>query len=53
LKQRWEAMDSLYERIFKMFEENFDMPAAVVETMRLEDIFEKRLIKTYAKVESI
>lgn len=49
LKRRWEAMDSLYDR---MFEENFGMPARLVDDMRLADAFEKRLIESYAKIAS-
>lgn len=51
LKMRWEAMDALYDRMFEMFNENFDMPADIVDDMRFEDKFEKRLVDSYAKSE--
>lgn len=47
LKTRWEAMDAFYDRMFEMFQENFNMPFEMVDDMRFEDDFEKRLIKSF------
>lgn len=52
LKTRWEAMDSFYDRVFEIFEQNFNMPADMVDDMRFEDEFEKRLIKSFLESSS-
>ena len=49
LEMGGEAMETRCDRMFEIFEEDFGVPADLVDDMRFADVFEKRLIESHSK----